>query len=311
MAQDPDLDIVDIASPNSAHLEALLAAHRAGKPIYCDKPLTGNLAQAEEMLRTMDDPDRVGQMVFHNRFFPATMRARQLVAEDALGDIVGFRAAYLHSGNVPEGKPLAWKDMKRFGAGVLYDLGSHVLDLVLWICADEPAEIVARQRTLHPMRPSREDPSRIVEQDTDDQTVMLLTLRSGAVGTIEASKIATGAQDELKFEIEGTRGALRFSLMRPNYLDWFDASRKEAPLGGTAGFTRIHCVQRFDPPAVFPAPKASIGWLRGHLHCLYTFIAAVHEGRPFEPSLMRGVQIERWLDAAQKATEDARAIRPA
>jgi predicted dehydrogenase len=131
------------------------------------------------------------------------------------------------------------------------------------------------------------------------------------VGTIEASKIATGAQDKLKFEIEGTRGALRFSLMDPNYLDWFDASRKEAPFGGTAGFTRIHCVQRFDPPAVFPAPKASIGWLRGHLHCLYSFIAAVHEGRPFEPSLMRGAQIERWLDAARKATEEARAIRPA
>ena len=301
MAQDPEIDIVDIASPNSAHLEALLAAHRAGKPVYCDKPLTGNPAQAEEMLQAIGDPERAGQMVFHNRFFPATMRARQMVADGSLGEIIGFRAAYLHSGNVPEGKPLAWKDMKQFGAGVLYDLGSHVLDLVLWICGDEPAEILARQRTLHPKRPSREDPTRLVEQDTDDQTVMLLTLRSGAVGTIEASKIATGAQDELKFEIEGTKGALRYSLMDPNYLDWFDMGKRETPLGGTAGFTRIHCVQRFDPPAVFPAPKATIGWLRGPLHCLSSFISALHEGRPFEPSLMRGVQIERWLAAVERA----------
>jgi predicted dehydrogenase len=301
MANDPEIDIVDIASPNSAHLEALLAAHHAGKPVYCDKPLTGNLAEAEEMLKAIGDPERAGQMVFHNRFFPATMRARQMVADGALGEIVGFRAAYLHSGNVPEGKPLAWKDMKQFGAGVLYDLGSHVLDLVTWICGDEPVEILARQRTLHPVRPSREDPTRMVAQDTDDQTVMLLTLKSGAVGTIEASKIATGAQDELRFEIEGTRGALRYSLMDPNYLDWFDMARKETPLGGTSGFTRINCVQRFDPPAVFPAPKATIGWLRGHLHCLYSFISALHEGRPFEPSLMRGVQIERWLDAVGRA----------
>lgn len=305
MAQDGDIDIVDIASPNSAHLEAVLAAHRAGKPVYCDKPLTGNLAQAEELLSSLGPQlSASGQMVFHNRFFPATMRARQMVAEGSLGEIIGFRAAYLHSGNVPEGKPLAWKDMKQFGAGVLYDLGSHVLDLVLWICDDEPAEILARQRTLHPKRPSREDPSRIVEQDTDDQTVILLTLKSGAVGSIEASKIATGAQDELRFEIEGTRGALRFSLMDPNYLDHFDMSRKETPLGGTAGFTRIHCVQRFDPPAVFPAPKSSIGWLRGHLHCLYSFISALHAGRPFEPSLMRGVQIERWLHAVETAARN-------
>lgn len=301
MAADPAIDILDVASPNNAHLEAILAAVRSGKPVYCDKPLTGNLEQAERLARELPDLERAGQMVFHNRFFPATMRAKAIVGEGRLGEIIGFRGLYLHSGNVPPGRPIAWKDRRDLGAGVLYDLGSHILDLVTWIAGEEPASLFARQRILHPERPSREDPSRLVRQDGDDQTVMLVTLRNGAIGCIEASKIATGAQDELRMEIHGSRGALRFSLMDPNYLDYFDIADPETPLGGTSGYRRIHCVQRYEPPACFPAPKASIGWLRGHLHCLYTFIATVHAGEPFQPSLARGVTLERWLAAAERS----------
>ncbi len=298
MAADPAIDILDIASPNNAHLEAILAAHAAGKPVYCDKPLTGSPQEAETIAGTVADPERAGQMVFHNRFFPATLRARQMVEEGRLGEVIGFRGAYLHSGNVSPDKPIAWKDLRQHGAGVLYDLGSHILDLITWVAGDGPAEIIARRRILHPDRPSREDPDRRVAQDGDDQTTMLITLRSGAVGTIEASKIATGAQDELRFEIEGTKGALRFSLMDPSVLEHFDAGDPETPCGGLSGFRRIHCIQRYEKPAVFPAARAPIGWLRGHLHCLYSFVAAHHEGRPFEPSLARGIEIERWLARA-------------
>lgn len=309
MAADPDVDILDIASPNSAHLEAILAAHSAGKPVYCDKPLTGNLAQAEEIARRIPDLDRAGQMTFHNRFFTATMRAAALCREGELGDIIGFRGVYLHSGNVDPHKPLGWKDQKEYGAGVLYDLGSHILDLLMWVMNQRPVEITACGRILFLERPSREDPSQRVPQTGDDQTVMLIRTSGDALGTIEASKIATGTQDDLRFEIHGTRGALRFSLMEPNYLDYFDAADPEVPLGGTSGFRRIHCVQRYPKPAVFPSPKASIGWLRGHLHCLYTFIASYHEGQPFEPSLARGVEIERWLAVADESAGTGQTCR--
>jgi len=96
--------------------------------------------------------------------------------------------------------------------------------------------------------------------------------------------------------------------MDPNYLDHFDAADPEAPLGGTSGFQRIHCVQRYPAPAVFPAPRATVGWLRGHLHCLYTFIATLHAGGRFEPSLARGVEIERMLDAAQRSASEGRPV---
>lgn len=308
MIADSETDVVDIASPNNYHLAALLAAHRAGKPVYCDKPLTGNLEEALRLEREIPDPAKLGQMTLHYRFFPATMRARQMMEAGDLGETISFRAAYLHSGNVAPGKQIAWKDRRDYGGGVLYDLGSHIVDLMTWLCGARLAEVHARQKTLYPMRPSLEDPAVMVRQDSDDLTLLSVVLSDGALGTIEASKIATGAQDELRFEIHGTKGALRFNLMQPNYLDYFNAADPEMPLGGTSGFKRIHCVRRYAPPAGFPSPKGTIGWLRGHLHCLYNFIAALHNGQPFDPSIARGIALEKMLDAAARSAQSGEKV---
>jgi predicted dehydrogenase len=306
---DPQIDVVDIASPNHLHKEAVIQAHRCGKPVYCDKPLTGGLAPALEIERAVPDLDRAGQMVFHNRFFPATLRARRMAESGDLGDVTTFRAEYLHSGNVAATKRIAWKDRRDLGAGVIYDLGSHVVDLLTWIAGSDVVDMYARQRTLHRMRPSAEDASRLAEQTGDDCTFMSVKLANGAVGSIEASKIATGKQDELRFEIHGTRGAIRFNLMDPNFLEWFDQSDPDQPLGGEAGFKRIQCVQRYEPPAVFPTPKCTVGWLRAHLQCLYNFIATVHSGGAFDPSLARGVAVERMLDAAQRSADSGSPVQ--
>lgn len=308
LINDPEIDIIDIATPNNLHHAALLAASQAGKQVYCDKPLTGNLAQALELEREIDSPEALGQMTLQYRFFPATMRARRMVADGLLGDIISFRVVYLHSGNVTPGKRMNWKDMRSFGAGVLYDLGTHAIDLLTWLCGAGLAQVVAQQKTLYKERPSMLDANELAEQDTDDMTIILATLTDGALGSIEVSKIATGAQDELRFEIHGTRGALRFDLMQPNYLEFFDGSDPELPLGGTAGYKRIHCLQRYDSPAGFPGPKFSIGWLRGHLHCLYSFIDSVHSGKPFEPSIARGIQLEKWIAAAAKSAESGQSV---
>jgi predicted dehydrogenase len=294
LVADPRIDIVDIASPNVYHHEALLAAHRAGKKVYCDKPLTGTIEQAREIERRVDDPDYLGQMTLQYRFLPATMRARQLIAEEALGEIIGFRGCYLHSGNIVPRKALTWKEQRRFGGGVLYDMGVHILDLLTWLVDSPCTEVYARRMAVHGKDP----------RESDDRTTVMAILHNGAEGTIEASKIATGAQDELRFEIHGSRGALRFNLMQPNYLDFFDTADPERPLGGRSGYTSIHCIGRYPEPAGrFPPPKFTTGWLRAHLHCLYTFIDAVHRGASFDPSIGRGLALEKMLDAIGRSAD--------
>ena len=75
------------------------------------------------------------------------------------------------------------------------------------------------------------------------------------------------------------------------------------PLGGTRGWKRIATVQRYPPPAVFPSPRATSGWLRGHIHCLYNFLRAVSQGAQPEPSLTRGIEIQLMMDCAELSAE--------
>jgi predicted dehydrogenase len=299
----PDVHIVNICSPNAAHAEQVAAAMAAGKHIYCDKPLTATTEEAEALERASRNWKGVGQMTFHNRFFSAPLRARQLVEEGFIGTPLGVRAVYLHAGSVDPSAPLKWKLRKADGGGVLRDLGSHLIDLVDWL-AGPIAAVRADTRILYRTRPDGRGGTGVV--DAEDQAVLTIRLASGALGTLEVSKIATGAEDDLRLEIHGSRGALRFNLMEPDYLEVYSLAAPEAPLGGTRGWTRIATVQRYPAPSVFPSPRATSGWLRGHVHCLWHFLDAVARGAPAEPSIQRGVDIQRIMGCAERSVETGR-----
>ncbi len=291
-----DIQVINICSPNSQHCEQLLAAIAAGKHIYCDKPLVVTEEEAQRIVAALRDYRGVGQVTLNYRFYPPTLRAKQLIEEGLVGNVISFRAAYLHSGSVDPARPMGWKQLKSEGGGVLQDLGSHVIDIMDHLIG--PLEsVMAETRILYPQRPNQR--GEIVPVEADDLVLLLARMANGAVGTIEATKIATGAEDELRFEIHGDKGALRFNLMDPSYLEAYDLRDPDAPLGGDRGWKKVATVQRYEKPSVFPAPKASIGWLRGHVHCLYSFLQAIAAGRPAEPSLQRGVDLQRILRAAE------------
>ncbi|MHB9133305.1 MAG: Gfo/Idh/MocA family protein [Armatimonadota bacterium] len=294
-----DIHIIDICSPNSFHAEQLLAAIEAGKHIYCDKPLVvgeDNIVKVEAALKNYQG---IGQMAFQYRFFTASMRAKQLIDEGFLGNIVSFRASYLHSGSVDPKKPMGWKQLRSEGGGVLNDLGSHILDVMDHLIGPIDS-VLANTNIIYPLRPNAQ--GEMVAVEADDIMLMLAKLPNGATGTIEASKLATGAEDELRFEIHGDKGALRFNCMQPNYLEAYDLRDSESPLGGMRGWTNIACVQRFEKPGGgFPGPKFSIGWIRSHMHSAFNFLQCIAENRQPHPSLADGLHLQRMLAAAAKS----------
>ncbi len=303
VTENPDVDIVHICTPNHLHAEALLAAIRHGKHIYCDKPLCADAAEAEAVRAALADYRGTAQMTFHNRFFPATLRAKALVEEGALGRILQFRAAYLHSGNVDAAAPARWKLTRAGGGGVIADLASHVVDLVDHLIGPLAATC-ALTTTAYPERPAVGDPSRRVAVDAEDCVLALARMESGAVGTVESSKLATGSEDELRLEIHGTGGAIRFNLMDPHHLEYCDASVPHRPLGGTRGFLRIACGHRYEAPATsFPSPKASVGWLRAHVECLAHFLRAVAAGQAAQPDLLQGVRVQQLMESLRLSAE--------
>lgn len=295
-----EIDAVSVCTPNALHEEIALAALKAGKHLYIDKPLADT---AQGARRIADQAKKSGvftRMVFNNRYLPVTLRARELVDQGRIGRVLSFEGRYLHSGSIDPNKPIGWKQTLQ--GGVLLDLGSHVLDLITWLCG-YPEAVFCAQRTLYATRPTREGGA--TRDLSDDQTLMLLRLPGGAMGQVEASKIATGANDELTVEIRGEKGALAFDLMQPNYLRFYDNTRPEAPLGGERGFQWIETVARYPAPGgTFLPPKNSIGWDRGHLHCYYTFLDCLARGAAPDNGVGEGARLQMLMErAAQSAAQ--------
>jgi len=306
VTENPQIDIVHICTPNHLHKTALLSAMRQGKHIYCDKPLVASMEEAEEVRAALAVYRGIAQMTFQNRFFPATMQAKRLIASGALGEVLGFRASYLHGGSASPAVPLQWKLTAAAGGGVIADLASHVLDLVDWMIGPFAAVLAATQ-IAYPERPSPAEPARRVPVDAEDSVVLLARMQSGALGTIEATKLATGTEDEIRVEIHGSRGALRFNGMQPHYLELHDASAPDQPLGGQRGWNRIAAGQRYPSPAArFPSPKAAIGWIRSHVACLEHFLEAVAHGRPADPGLEQGILVQHLMECVRQSAADGR-----
>jgi len=304
ITENPDIDIVHICTPNNLHVAPLLSAIRYRKKIYCDKPLTASLEEAESVYTALKESNyaETNQMTFHLRFFPALIRAKQLLDTGALGRIFQFRAGFFHSSNATASAPFRWKHEK-FG-GAARDLGSHLLDLTTHLLG--PLESMLAETTLafsHRLLSTGDQ--RNVE--SEDALSMLVRMQSGASGVIEATKLATGNEDEMVLEIHGEYGALRFRLMQPHYLELFDAKTTDRPLGGDAGWRRIPCGSRYEgPDNDFPSPKSTIGWIRAHVACLSNFLHAVAENRQTAPDLQQGIAIDRLIDSALRSAAERR-----
>ncbi len=306
LCQCDDIDIIHICTPNDQHCEQLLTSMEAGKHIYCDKPLVVHPHEITAVENALSGWKGKGQVTLQNRFSPPALRAKQLIEQGFVGDVTSLKADYLHSGSVDPHRKMGWKQLKSAGGGVLQDLGSHLLDLVDWLTGPV-VECLTVNRVLYPTRPGPDGAPTPVE--AEDQSVMLVRLADGGLGTLEVTKIATGAEDELRIEICGTRGAVRFNSMDPNYLEAYSLDAPERPLGGTRGWNRIATVQRYEPPAGFPGPKFSFGWTRMHMHCLYTFLDAIAQDRQPDPDIRRGLHLQRMLAAAAESAQNGAWVR--
>jgi len=298
-----DVDIIHICTPNREHFPALEAAIKAGKHVYVDKPVTADLDEADRLAAMLPSYTGTAQVALQNRFFPATLRAKQLVDEGFLGAVTHFRAAYLHSGSVDPEKAVNWKSTAAAGGGVIRDLGSHAIDLVTWLIGPF-ASVNCVSRIWAQERPSLDEPGTMMKIDVEEAAIMLFRAADGAIGSVEASKIATGTEDELRFEIHGRHGAMRFNLMQPNYLEIYDGRLADGEGGGGRGWQRIASVQRYpDPGQKFPGPKFGLGWIRAHVHSLHSFLKAIAEGAPASPSLAEGLHLQRVLEAVRESAD--------
>ena len=302
--KDPDIDIVSICTPNVFHKDMILQALQAGKHIYCDKPLTANARESQEILEVLKNyPDQITQVALQMRFYPAVMRAKELIEEGRIGKIFLFQCDYLHSSGINSNKALSWKQNKKLGGGgVLLDLGAHAYDAMYYLLG-EYDKVYTETDIVYQKRPDQN--GELTDVEAEDTALTVARMKNGALGKILVSKVATGTMDELRIQIHGEKGALRFNTMDPGYLEFYDATKPDQPLGGEAGFTRIDCHQKYlEPGGHFPNPRFAIGFLRAHAASMYNFLDHVYRGEQASPSFAESAYIQKIMEACYQSAEN-------
>jgi predicted dehydrogenase len=279
----PNVDLVDCVTPDDAHASVSIAALRAGKHVFCEKPLARTVEEAGAMLEAARVSGRVNAVAFPVRFAPAVLRARRFVDDGLLGRPISFRSSLLHSGYVDPARPTSWRlDADRAAGGALFDLGAHNVDLIRFLVG-EFASVTSRVETVVPERPVAPGSEETRPVEVDDVSIALAELEGGAVGTLEFSRVATGITEGPLLEVHGTDGAFRLDGLKPNRLEVFDRSRDE-------GFREILVPER---------------WPRlGFVPLQYEVARAVVDGRPaaitFEDGYRAQVVLESIRTAGQK-----------
>ncbi|HEU5218479.1 MAG TPA: Gfo/Idh/MocA family oxidoreductase [Gemmatimonadales bacterium] len=235
LAHDPEIQLVDVATPNHVHAEQAIAMLEAGKHVACEKPLAGTLADA----RSMRDAARRSKsrtfVWFNYRRCPAIGLAWGLIRDGALGRIHHLRARYLQSWGGKD-TPLLWRFRKgEAGSGAHGDLNAHSIDLARFLSGQEVTSVngavartfITRRRVAGTRKTGR--------STVDDATLFLATMSGGAVASFECSRVATGHLNDNTIELNGELGSVRFSFEDMNVLEYFDATLPK----GTQGWRRI------------------------------------------------------------------------
>jgi predicted dehydrogenase len=221
---DPEVDLVDIATPNHLHREQAVAALEAGKSVACEKPLAGTLEDAQVMAKTARRTGVPTFVWFTYRRVPAVALAHQLVREGRIGRIYHVRAAYLQGWGGPD-TPLVWRFRGgEAGSGAHGDLNAHIIDMARFVTGEEIVEVIgAVEERFIEKRPLPGAPDKLGRSTVDDAVLFLARFEGGAVASFEATRLATGVKNSNRIEVHGEQGALRFDFERMNELEFFDA----------------------------------------------------------------------------------------
>src|SRR6516225_2208704 len=301
LVNDPEIDVVDIASPNDTHAEIGIAAAQAGKRILCEKPLARNLQEAQQMV---DAAQKAGvrTMVWYNyRRIPAVTLAKQIIDSGKLGRIFHYRAKFLQdwtiSPDVPQGGTALWRlDVNVAGSGVTGDLLAHCIDTAIWLNGEMDSVSAVTETFVKERKHNLT--GRTEKVGIDDASAFLARFKNGSLATFEATRYARGHKALYTLEINGQHGSLAWDLHDLNRLAWFD-HRIE---GQMRGWTSI-LVTDGEPPYLgnWWVPGLSIGYEHSFIHQLADFLEGVANGTPASPTFREALETTRVCDAIVKS----------
>lgn len=309
LVRSPEIGLVDVATPNYMHAPVAKAAIAAGKPVVCEKPIAGTLADAREMVLAAKAAKVKTFVWFNYRRCPAVAFAYQMVKAGKIGEIRHVRAAYLQDW-ATESVPLVWRfDKNLAGSGAHGDLNAHIVDMTRFVTGQEITEVTGaiaetfiKERDL----PGGGGKGKVT---VDDAVLFLARFSGGAVASFEAARQATGNQNRNGFEINGTKGSLKFDFERMNELQYYDATLPRA----VQGWSTIMCTHGDDHPYVgnwWPDAHL-IGYEHTFTNQAYDILRVLAGESPTVPipDFEDAYQTQRVLEAALISADERRPVK--
>lgn len=302
----PDIDAIDICTPNDTHAEIAIAAAAAGKMILCEKPLARSLEEAKAMVDAVEKAGVANTVYFNYRRIPAVTLAKQIIDSGKLGQIYHYRANFLQdwtiNADLPQGGEGLWRmDASVSGSGVLGDLLSHCIDTALWLnggIKDVTAmtETFIKER-MHQLTGKKETVT------IDDACTFMCHFNNGSLGLFESTRYARGHKALYTLEINGANASLRWDLHDMNRLEFFDNSDESIVKGW-----RSILVTDGDQPYMnrWWVPGLIVGYEHSFIHQIADFLKALETGQSCSPTFKEAYETEKVcqavIDSAKSGT---------
>jgi predicted dehydrogenase len=293
----PDIDAVDICTPNDTHAEIALAAAAAGKMILCEKPLSRTLEEGERMVKAVEQAKVPNTVWYNYRRLPAVTLARQIVASGKLGRIFHYRANFLQDwtikADLPQGGTGLWRlDAEAAGSGVTGDLLAHCIDTAMWLnggIRDVSAvtETFVKER-MHQLT------GKVQPVGIDDACIFHCHFDNGSLGLFESTRYARGHKAFYTFEINGENASIRWDLQDLNRLEYFDYADDSI----VRGWRSIH-VTDSDQPYMdkWWVPGLGIGYEHSFIHQVADFLKSLETGQACSPTFLEALQTQKVCQA--------------
>ncbi len=295
--EDENIDVVEICVPNNLHAEIAIAAAKAGKAICCEKPLALNVAEAEEMVKVVEEAGVPNLVSFNYRRVPAVTLAKMLIDEGRLGKIFHYRANFLQdwtiSTEVPQGGMATWRlDIKAAGSGVTGDLLAHCIDTAMWhngpitdVCAMTETFVKERMHA---------ETGKVEPVGIDDACTFMCHYDNGSLGNFESTRYARGHKALYTFEINGEKASIAWDLHDLHRLSYFDHGDESI----VRGWRSVHITDS-DMPYMdkWWVPGLQIGYEHTFVHQAAEFIQNLAEGKPTAPTFRDALATQYVCDA--------------
>lgn len=297
LLDDPDIDVIDICTPNYLHAEMAQAALAAGKHVYCEKPLAIDVAEAATLAKAAAASGKVHAVGLNYTTNPMIGVARDIIRSGEIGEPVSFSGRYFEDYMASPDVPFSWRCERRLaGSGALGDLGSHLINM-LHVLLGGIRRLTAATETVIAARHDP-DTGKARRVENEDIARALIELDSGIPATLEISRVASGRKCGLEFEVFGSNGAIAFDQERMNELRLYSGDDAR----GRRGYRTILAGPEHGHYARFcPAPGHGLGINDLKVIEIHNLIAAITRGDAFYPDFAEGLNVQRVMAAIERS----------